>query len=149
MYRIMLSRSICVGNIKVQANAARHLAQNIYAANVILTEVLDGATSPSLIKVYTRRGFKNGIGYESCDKRFGNRQKCDNSRRIGGMIPTISSRLPSPAAAEGGVPAPSHGLHNATTQPARARHGRTFMKVVDNSQVGANSLEFYIEANII
>ena len=31
---------------------------------------------------------------------------------------SLSSRLPSVAAAEGHVPAPSHGLHNATTQPA-------------------------------
>jgi len=58
-------------------------------------------------------------------------------------------RLSSPAAAEGHVPAPSHGLHNATTQPARVRRGSTGLKVVDNSQVCANSLEFYIEANII
>ena len=55
----------------------------------------------------------------------------------------------TPAAAEGHVPAPSHGLHNATTQPARVRRGSTGLKVVDNSQVCANSLEFYIEANII
>ena len=58
-------------------------------------------------------------------------------------------RLPSATVAEGGVPAPSHGLHNATAQPARVRRGRTGLKVVDNSQVCANSLEFYIEANII
>ena len=61
----------------------------------------------------------------------------------------ISSRLPSPAAAEGHVPAPNRGLHNGTTQPARVRRGSTGLKVVDNSQVCANSLEFYIEANII
>ena len=61
----------------------------------------------------------------------------------------ISSRLPSPAVAEGHVPAPSHGLHNGSTQPARVRRGSTGLKVEDNSQVCANSLEFYIEANII
>ena len=50
----------------------------------------------------------------------------------------ISSRLPSPAVAEGHVPAPSHGLHNGTTQPARVRGGSTGLKVEDNSQVCAN-----------
>ena len=49
-----------------------------------------------------------------------------------------SSRLPSPAVAEGHVPTPSHELHNATTQPARVRRGSTGLKVVDNSQVCAN-----------
>ena len=55
----------------------------------------------------------------------------------------------TPAVAEGHVPAPSHGLHNDSTQPARVRRGSTGLKVEDNSQVCANSLEFYIEANII
>ena len=35
------------------------------------------------------------------------------------------------------------------TARARVRRGSTGFKVVDNSQVCANSLEFYIEANII
>ena len=52
------------------------------------------------------------------------------------------------AAAEGHVPAPSHGLHNATTQPARVRRGSTGLKVVDNSQVCANSLEFYASTRV-
>ena len=50
----------------------------------------------------------------------------------------ISSRLPSPVVVEGHVPAPSHGLHNGTTQPARVRGGSTGLKVEDNSQVCAN-----------
>ena len=50
----------------------------------------------------------------------------------------ISSRLPSVVAAEGHVPAPRHGLHNGTTQPARVRGGSTGLKVEDNSQVCAN-----------
>ena len=65
------------------------------------------------------------------------------------VIPIVSVFSCS-MAAKGHVPAPSHGLYDATTQPARVRRGSTGLKVVDNSpKVCANSLEFYIEANII
>ena len=52
------------------------------------------------------------------------------------MLVYVDAR--APAVAEGHVPAPSHGLHNGTTQPARVRDGSTGLKVEDNSQVCAN-----------
>ena len=55
-----------------------------------------------------------------------------------GLMVRFSTFLDAPRRALVPGLAPSHGLHNGSTQPARVRRGSTGLKVEDNSQVCAN-----------